>query len=126
MRLTSAIAAPAVFMLAVAFAEPVDYLFRGERVCDFAEVFCLRGTLTYQANPRLLHLRARVQFAPGPGLLRIRFSGANELGHPRSAPFELRLQGRPSEIIDHKMIPDHPDVSQWNVEMIEFITDEAR
>lgn len=116
----------ALFFLAVALAGPRDYLFRDERLCDTDEIFCIRGTLSYHSNPRLLRLRARVQKAPGPGLLRIRLAGANQMGHHRLTPFEVRVRGHYSEIIDHKMIPDYPDVQGWVVERVEFIADEAR
>ena len=86
-----------------AVAGPRDYLFRNERICDAERVFCIRGTLSYDSNPRLLRLRARVQDAPGPGLLRIRLAGSNDLGHRRLAPFEVRVRGRPSEIINHRI-----------------------
>jgi len=121
--LTLLLGASALFFLTIAFAGPRDYLFRDERICDTDRVFCLRGTLSYYSNPRLLRLRARVQTAPGPGLLRIRLSGANQLGHHRFAPFEVRVRGRNSEIIDHKMIPDYPDVQGWVVERVDFIAD---
>ena len=112
-----------LLLMASALAGPRDYLFRDERVCDTANVFCFRGTMTYDSNPRLLHLRARVQTAPGPGMLKIRLSGANELGHRRLAPFEVRIRGNHSEIINHKMVPDHPDVYEWSVERVEFIVE---
>lgn len=118
--------ASALFCSTGALAGPRELLFQGERVCDSAGVFCFRGTLSYHSNPRLLHLRARVQTAPGPGMLRIRLAGANQLGYRRFAPFEVRVRGRYSEIIDHKMIPDHPDVEAWVVERVEFIADKAR
>ena len=118
--------ASALFFLTVALAGPRDYVFRDERLCDTDGVFCIRGTLSYYSNPRLLRLRARVQTAPGPGLLRIRLAGDNQQGHHRFAPFEVRVRGHYSEIIDHKMIPDHPDVPGWVVERVEFIADEAR
>ena len=117
--------ASVLFFLTAAFAGPRDYLFRDERVCDSERVFCLRGTFSYHSNPRLLRLRARVQTAPGPGLLRIRVSGTNQLGHRRFAPFEVRVRGHYSEIIDHKMIPDYPDVQGWVVEKVEFIADDV-
>ena len=116
----------ALLSATAALAGPRDYLFREQRVCDVANVFCLRGTLTYHSNPHLLRLRARVQKAPGPGLLRIRLSGENQLGHRRFAPFEVRVRGNHSEIINHKMIPDYPDVEGWVVESVEFIADEPR
>ena len=70
--------ASALFVLTAALAAPRDYLFRDELLCDTDQVFCFRGTLSYQSNPRLLRLRARVQTAPGPGLLRIRLAGTNQ------------------------------------------------
>jgi hypothetical protein len=115
--------ASALFFLGAALAAPRNYLFHDERVCNSDRVFCLRGTLSYDSNPRLLWLRARVETAPGPGLLRIRLSGANELGHRRFAPFEVRVRGHNSEIIDHKMIPDYPDVQSWVLERVDFIAD---
>jgi len=117
--------ASALFFLTGALAGPRDYLFENERICDTHKVLCFRGTLSYESNPRLLRLNARVRTDPGPGLLRISLTGTNELGHRRFAPFEVRVRGRYSEIIDHKMIPDHPDVQGWEVERIEFIADEA-
>lgn len=102
---------------------PREYLFQNQRVCDASAESCIRGTLAYHSNPRVLHLRARVLKAPGPGLFRIRLSGANELGHSRVAPFEVRVRGNYSEIINHKVIPDHPDVEEWMVERIDFVPD---
>ncbi|MGI9238952.1 MAG: hypothetical protein ACR2QZ_16250 [Woeseiaceae bacterium] len=115
--------ASALLYLSGVLAAPREYLFQDERVCDADAVFCFRGTLSYHSNPRLLHLRGRVQTAPGPGLLRISLAGANDLGHRRHAPFEVRVYGNRSEIINHKMIPDHPDVHDWAVWRVEFIAD---
>ncbi|MDH3673270.1 MAG: hypothetical protein OES46_19260 [Gammaproteobacteria bacterium] len=117
--------ASALLLLTVALAGPREYLFQDQRICDGDEVFCFRGTLSYHSNPRLLRLRARVQKAPGPGLLRIRLAGANVQGHRRVAPFEVRVRGHNSEIINHKMIPDYPDTYGWVVERVEFVADEA-
>jgi hypothetical protein len=104
-------------------AGPIDYLFRDERVCDEDRDFCMVGTLSYRINPRLLRLRARVQKAPGPGLLRIRLRGETRQGFQRLAPMELRLRGKPTEIINHKIIPDHPDAEFWTVQRVEFVVD---
>jgi hypothetical protein len=123
-KLTLLLGTSALFFLTVALAAPRDYLFRNERVCDPDEVFCFSGTLSYDSNPRLLHLRARVQSAPGPGLLLISLAGTNQQGHRHFAPFEVRVRGRYSEIINHKMIPDYPSVQSWAVERVEFIADE--
>jgi len=117
--------ASALLLLSVSLAGPRDYLFQDKRICVAGEVFCFRGTLAYNSNPRVLHLRARVQKAPGPGLLRILLSGTNQQGDRRLAPFEVEVSGHYSEIINHKMIPDHPDVEDWAVERVEFVVDEA-
>ena len=115
----------ALFIVTSAFAGPREILFRNERVCDAERILCFHGSLTYESNPRLLHLRARVRTASGPGLLRIRVIGTNELGHRRRAPFEVRVRGQHSEIINHRMVPDHPDVNNWVVEHVEFISDHS-
>ena len=124
-RLHLLLATSLLLLIHAALAGPREYLFHNERVCDADGVFCLRGTLSYHANPRLLQLSARVQKAPGPGMLRIRLSGANQLGHRRLAPFEVQVRGHYSEIINHKMIPDHPDVENWTVERVEYVADQA-
>ena len=111
--------------ITVAMAGPREYLFRGKYVCDERQVLCFRGTMSYDSNPRLVQLRARVRTASGPGLLRIRLVGTNELGHRRISPFEVQVRGTQSEIINHRMIPDHPDVTSWTVELVEFIAANA-
>ena len=115
--------AAALLVVTGALAGPHEHLFRNELVCDSDGAFCLRGTLTYHTNPHLLRLRARVQKAPGPGLLRIWLSGTNQLGHHRRAPLEVRIRGHYSEIIHHRMIPDHPDVQNWKVERVDYVAD---
>jgi len=123
MRWPHAVGLMALLVVTTALSGPREYLFQNERVCDASGEFCIRGTLSYHSNPRVLHLRARVLKAPGPGLFRIRVSGANELGHGRAAPFEVRVRGHYSEIINHKVIPDHPDVENWVVDRMDFIAD---
>jgi hypothetical protein len=59
-------------------------------------------------------------------LLRIALVGAGQQGQHRRAPFEVRVRGHYSEILDHKMIPDYPDVMAWEVERVEFIADKPR
>jgi hypothetical protein len=122
-RIHLLLAASVLFLSSVSLAAPREFLFQNQRVCDTSEVFCFHGTFVYESNPRLLHLRARVQTAPGPGMLRIRLAGTNQLGHRRLAPFELRVRGHYSEIINHKMIPDYPDVSNWAIERVDFVVD---
>jgi hypothetical protein len=74
----------------------------------------------------LLRLRGRVQRATGPGLLRIRVIGTNQHEHQRYAEMEIWLRGHYSEIINFKMIPDHPDVANWEVATVLFEPDDGR
>ena len=53
---------------------------------------CLRGTLSYYANPRLVELRARVRKAEGPGLLKFQLVGENSNGHTRLTTLEVRIR----------------------------------
>ena len=110
--------------MTAAAASQLTYLSRNTLICDEPRDFCLRGSLSYNPNPRLLRLNGRVQKAPGPGLLRITLTGTNRLGHRRFAPMELRLRGTYSEIVDHKMIPDYPDIYAWSVDRVEYQADE--
>lgn len=88
--------------------------------CDEGNSVCLRGTLTYRSNPRMLDLRSRVQRANGPGLLKIRLVGENADGHVRRTTIELAIRGHYSEIVNTRLITDHPDVDSWKVDSIAF------
>ncbi|MBT8441843.1 MAG: hypothetical protein KJO76_05600 [Gammaproteobacteria bacterium] len=103
-----------------ATAGPRYYLKKNERFCDVENLLCIRGSLRYEVNPRLLRLWGRVQTSPGRGLLRIRLNGVNRLDHQRTTVMEIQLRGTYSEIVDYKMIPDYPDVEDWEVFMVEF------
>ncbi len=110
-----------LLMPPAALAARILYLAREERLCDAADTICVDGTLRYDVNRRLLRLRGRIAFAPGPGRLEIWLRGSNRLGHVRYAPMEIEVRGRASEIIDFRMIPDYPDVANWQIERIEFV-----
>jgi len=107
-------------LMPCANAGEVRYLKRNERFCDIEEQLCIRGTIRYEVNPRLLRVWGRVQTSPGRGLLRIRLAGTNRLEHRRTAAMEIQLRGTYSEIVEFKMIPDHPDIANWEVASIEF------
>ena len=110
----------------VALAGPRDYLTaKNQTLCDRDNKVCVRGTLWFDSNPQLLQLRSRVTRASGPGLLRLRVVGQNELGHVRRATIEVEIRGRPSEIVNTKMIPDAPDVYAWELEVISFVPKQA-
>ena len=105
-------------------ASQIQYLKRNEQICDDTGRFCLRGTLSYRQNLRLLRISGRVLKAPGPGLLQISVVGANRLEHPRRAALEVRLRGRASEIVRHEMIPDAPDVYEWELAWVVYKPDQ--
>jgi hypothetical protein len=123
-RLPAVIGAAIISGLALAAtlatAAPLRYLARDQDLCDSERAACLDATLSYERNERLLWLHGRVRFAPGPGLLTIMLKGTTRLGHARYAPMEIKLRGRPTEIVDFKMIPDHPDVENWEISRISF------
>lgn len=117
---------PGLLLLAVAasaLAGPLRYLARDELLCEPSQATCIRGTLTYEQNSRLLRLRGRVSSAAGPGIFQITLTGTTRQGYRRYAPMEVRIRGRPTEIVDYKMIPDHPDVYDWVIDRIEFVPD---
>ncbi|WKZ11814.1 MAG: hypothetical protein QY320_12085 [Gammaproteobacteria bacterium] len=122
---------PAVGLLALLAATAVEAsrrldLARDELICAAGHTVCIRGSLTYDSNSRVLALRGRLQSASGPGLFRITVRGSNRLGHVRFAPMEIRLRGNRTEIVDFRMIPDHPDVANWQIDRVEFIAASAR
>lgn len=92
----------------------------GTMFCDGAKRVCLRGSLSYYSNPRMLELRSRVRFADGPGLVKIRVVGTDSTGYPRYTTIEAWIRGRPSEIVNKEVITDHPDVESWRLESITF------
>ena len=61
-----------------------------------------------------------MQKAEGPGLLRFRLVGENDDGHIRRTVLEVRIRGRYSEIVNSKLITDHPDVDDWRLDSISF------
>ena len=60
------------------------YLKKSEDFCDSERVLCLRGSITYEPNFRVLSLRARVIKQTGPGEIRLYFSGTNRQDHASS------------------------------------------
>lgn len=111
----------AVLASAPALASRTLRLAENELICDGERIVCVDGTLDYDVNERLLWLRGRVQFTTVPGVLRITVRGTNRLGHVRFAPMEIELRGRASDIVDFRMIPDHPDVANWSIDRIDFV-----
>jgi hypothetical protein len=49
--------------------------------------------------------------------------GHNANGHTRRTTLEVRIRGHYSEIVDSKLITDHPDVYSWRLESISFEAD---
>ena len=119
-RLLAAVLLGLVFA-SVALAGPTETIIgKNTLFCDDANSVCLRGTLTYRSNPRMLDLRSRVQRATGPGLLKIRLVGENADGHARRTTIEIEIRGDYSEIVSTRLITDHPDVYSWELDSISF------
>lgn len=105
---------------AAAYGAPLRYLARDELLCAPARATCIRGSLTWQQNDRLLRLFGRVEVAGGRGTFLVTVTGTTRQGDRRYAPMEVELRGRPTEIVDFKMIPDYPEVTDWEVFSIAF------
>lgn len=102
-------------------ASRVLYLARQELLCDTAQDACVLGTLSYQTNERLLWLSGRLRSATGPGMLQIILKGTTRQGFVRYTPMEITLRGKATEIVDFRMIPDHADVANWQIDRITFV-----
>lgn len=100
-----------------------DFFVRNGMICDDERTMCIRGTLAYYPNPRIIELRGRVSHAPGAGWVKILFAG-NRDGQRASSVMEIPIRGRHSEIIDHRFIPDNPAIRQWRVLSIRFEPDD--
>jgi hypothetical protein len=100
---------------ASAAAHGPDLLLRQQRLCDEEQRFCLRGTILYYPNSRLIEINARVIRAPGPGWVSILFRGSDRNNQPNTAVMEFPVRGNTTEIIDRSFIPDYPQVRQWRI-----------
>jgi hypothetical protein len=121
MRFLATVIVSNLFAVPAVMAGPSETIIgKNALFCDDQDRVCLRGTLTYRANPRLLELRSRVQRTVGPGLLKIRLVGENADGDTRRTTIELRIRGDYSEIVNTRLITDHPDVDSWELDSISF------
>lgn len=102
-----------LLLTTAAFAAERLYLKKNETFCDVSATLCLHGSLTYRLNSRIVSLNARVLQASGPGTIRISLSGTNRQNMLRRTEIRITIRGTYSEIIDHKMRPDAPDVAEW-------------
>ena len=104
-------------------ATPTDFLVRNGDICDAERTMCIRGTLLYRPDSRIMALHGRVSGTPGPGWVRILFQG-NWRGHLASSVMEFPIRGIHSEIIDFRYIPDNPAVRYWRILNVSFEPDE--
>ncbi len=100
------------------------YLKKQEVFCDTSKKLCLYGSLTYRVNSRVISLNARVQKQTGPGEIYMILSGRNRQDDLRRTEIRIRIRGTHSEIVDHRMRPDAPDVSEWELASFTFKADE--
>ena len=121
----SAITVSLLFAASLTWAGPQTNLTGSNAtLCDDDNRVCVRGSIVYRHNPRLLELRSRLRKADGPGTLRLRFSGQTREGFPRFTTMEVPVRGRLSEIVNHKLVTDHPDVDGWTLDWIRFSPDD--
>ncbi len=100
------------------------FLARNDRICAEDGPVCIRATISYDTNSRILHLRGRVDRAAEPGWLRLTFVGISERNQRGSTTMEFPIRGNWSEVLDHKLIPDHPPIADWRLEVMSFSPDE--
>lgn len=92
-----------------------DLLLRQGRLCDEEQRFCLRGSIRYYPNSRLIEINGRVARAPGPGWVSILFRGSDRNNQPNTTVMEFPVRGDATEIIDRSFITDYPQVRQWRI-----------
>ena len=111
-----------VFLVCATSLLAADHFFikKNEVFCSSSGTLCIKGSLSYRVNPRILSLNARVQKRTGPGVIRIRLTGANRQNMQRYTEMNVSIRGTYSEIIDHKMRPDAPDVADWHISSFTF------
>ena len=123
-RLASAIALCFLLLPSTTLPAASEFLVKNSDICDAEGTMCIRGTLVYRPDSRIMELRGRVKGSPGPGWVRILFRGSWR-GNLASSVFEFPIRGRNSEIIDRKYIPDNPAVRHWRILNIAFERDNA-
>lgn len=111
-------------LAAGADASTFYFLARNDRICAEDGPVCIRATISYDTNSRVLHLRGRVDRAAEPGWLRLTFVGISERNQRGSTTMEFPIRGNWSEVLDHKLIPDHPPIADWRLEAMSFVPDE--
>jgi hypothetical protein len=109
---------------ATARAGTFYFLARNERICAVDGPVCVRATISYDTNSRVLHLRGRVDRTVGPGWLRLTFVGVSERNERGSTTMEFPIRGKWSEVLDRKLIPDHPQIADWRLEAMSFTADD--
>ena len=122
-HLAAVAAALLVALVESTLAAELLYIKKSEQFCDSSGVLCLYGKLTYRPNSRIVSLNARVQKQSGPGTIHIILTGSNRQDMLRRTEIRLTIRGTYSEIIDHQMRPDAPDVSAWELSSFEFEAD---
>lgn len=120
----AALAALFAVLASTTLASEIQYLKKSEQFCDSSGVLCLFGKLTYRPNSRLVSLNARVQKQTGPGTVHIILTGSNRQDMLRRTEIRLEIRGTHSEIIDHQMVPDAPDVYEWELSSFKFEADD--
>jgi len=110
-----------------AAADGPDLLLRQQQLCNQEQSFCLRGTVLYYPNSRVIELSGRGARAPGPGWVNILFRGSDRNNYPNTTAMEFAVRGVHSEIVDRAFIPDYPQVRYWRIIGLTFEADpEAR
>lgn len=120
--LLPAILVAGLLVPALSAGTPSDFLVQNDDICDSERRMCIRGTLIYRPDSRIMELYGRVSGSPGPGWVRILFQGSWR-GHLASSIMEFPIRGAYSEIVDFRYIPDNPAVRHWRILSVSFEPD---
>ena len=105
---------------AAAGASGFRFLVEDETLCADDERLCIRGSLSYEPNPRLVDFRGRVTATAEPGEFVLVLVGHQRDGTRRYAEMRLAVKGKYSEVVSQRMIPDWPDIDDWALDHVAF------
>ena len=101
-------------------AAGLRFLLEQEVFCAPLEALCVDGSITYEPNSRLLALGGRITATRQPGDLVVVLLGHQRDGTARYAEMRIPVEGRYSEVVRHRMVPDWPEIDDWAFDHAEF------
>lgn len=113
------------FVLGLSLANPtyaatID-ISGGRELCDAEQEVCLRGSVTWNKNDRLIEISGQlVSPAPAPGTMTFNFHGETGAGESVIHATDIKLRAVGREILDKKIIPPYSSETRWELTSIRF------